>query len=179
MAELAAELGAPGMRVFGDTVQVGADRPSTRRWIADSICNLAESIASTGTEVWLETHGDFADASETAAILAQSACARVGVVWDPANGFLQSGERPEAAAAHLGASIRHVHVKDVHQNPNGWTPVLTGDGDFPLLEVRAALIQLAYEGFVSFEWEKKWYPGIPDATVALPQFVRWFRENWK
>ena len=31
MADLAAELGAPGLRVFGDTIQPGADRASTRQ----------------------------------------------------------------------------------------------------------------------------------------------------
>src|SRR6266567_3425403 len=42
MADLAAELGAPGLRVFGDTIQPGADRDSTRSWIAESIRNLAD-----------------------------------------------------------------------------------------------------------------------------------------
>ena len=30
MSDVAAELGAPGIRVFGDTIQPGADRDSTR-----------------------------------------------------------------------------------------------------------------------------------------------------
>src|SRR5262249_17806603 len=33
MADLAASLDAPGIRIFGDTVQPGADRESTREWI--------------------------------------------------------------------------------------------------------------------------------------------------
>src|SRR3984885_4595617 len=45
MADLAAELGAPGLRVFGDTIQPGANRASTQRWIADSIRELAEITA--------------------------------------------------------------------------------------------------------------------------------------
>jgi len=43
--------------------------------------------------------------------------------------------------------------------------------------VQAALQQIRYQGFVSFEWEKKWHPEIPDATVALPHFARWWRKN--
>src|SRR5215469_14926563 len=34
MAEVAARLGAPGIRVFGDRIQPGADRGSTRAWIS-------------------------------------------------------------------------------------------------------------------------------------------------
>src|SRR5258707_344339 len=37
MADLAAELGAPGLRVFGDTIQRDADRTVTQSWIAESI----------------------------------------------------------------------------------------------------------------------------------------------
>jgi fatty-acyl-CoA synthase len=46
-----------------------------------------------------------------------------------------------------------------------------------LPEVRSALRQLNYDRFVSFEWEKKWHPEIEDASIALPHFTRWFREN--
>ncbi len=177
MADLAAALGAPGVRVFGEKVQPGADRASTRNWIADSIHTLAERIAPSGVEVWLETHGDFARASETAEILAGAESPRAGAVWDPANCFLESGERPQEGAALLGKSIRHMHLKDLRTSPDGWKLALTGEGDFPLSEVRSALRQLSYDRFVSFEWEKKWHPEIDDANIALPHFTRWFREN--
>jgi sugar phosphate isomerase/epimerase len=177
MAELAASLGAPGIRVFGDTIQPGAERSSTRKWIADSIRELSERIAASGIEVWLETHGDFAGGSETAEILAEAKGLKLGVVWDPANCFLESGERPQESASRLGASIRHVHLKDLRQTTEGWKPVLTGNGNFPLPEVRAALQQISYDRFVSFEWEKKWHPEIADASIALPHFTHWFREN--
>ena len=179
MADLAATLGAPGIRVFGDTIQPGANRACTRAWIADSIRRLSEKVASRGVEVWLETHGDFADASETAGILAEAACPSAGVVWDPANCFLEYQERPQEAATRLGASICHVHLKDLRQNDDGWRLALTGDGNFPLAEVLSALCRLKYTRFVSFEWEKKWHPEIPDATIALPHFTRWFRRNFE
>jgi sugar phosphate isomerase/epimerase len=178
MADVAATLGAPGIRVFGDTIQPGSDRESTRTWIADSLRKLAENIRSTGVSVWLETHGDFAGGAETAAIVAEAAFSGVGVVWDPANCFLQFHERPREGAAHMGSIIRHVHVKDLRQNGDAWNPVLTGNGTFPLAEVRIALDSFNYRGFISFEWEKKWHPEIPDANIALPQFAQWFRENW-
>jgi sugar phosphate isomerase/epimerase len=178
MGELAAALGAPGIRVFGDTIQPDADRVSTQAWIAESIRALAEKIAPTGVEVWLETHGDFAGGAETSAIVAEASSSNVGVLWDPANCFLKFHENPHEGAAHLGSSVRYVHVKDLRQNDTAWQPVLTGAGNFPLAEVRSALRQLNYRGCISFEWEKKWHPEIPDARVALPQFARWFRENW-
>ena len=179
MADLAASLSAPGIRVFGEKIQAGADRASTRAWIADSIHTLAERIAAGGVEVWLETHGDFASAGATAEILAESRSQKIGAVWDPANCFLETGERPREGASLLGPRIRHVHIKDLRQNSEGWEPALTGDGDFPLHDVRSALSELDYHLFASFEWEKKWHPKIADAELVLPHFTRWFRANWK
>ena len=179
MAELAAALNAPGIRVFGDQIQPGADRESTRKWITDSIRTLADRIAPSGVEVWLETHGDFASAPETTAILDQAKSMNTGAIWDPANCYLEHNEPPKAGAAGLDRYVRHVHVKDMRRTGDEWKLVLTGEGDFPLDEVRTSLMEIGYNGFVSFEWEKKWHPEIPDANIALPHFARWFRENWR
>jgi len=178
MADLAAKLEAPGLRVFGDTIQPGADRASTRSWIADSIQELAEATAAKGVEIWIENHGDFAGAGDTAAILQQSASPKAGVVWDPVNSFVATQEHPVDGAARLRSSIRHVHVKDIQRNQDGWSYVLTGEGVFPLFELKEALQDLQYDRFLSFEWEKKWHPEIANAEVALPHFARWFRKNY-
>ena len=182
MSDLAGELGAPGLRVFGDPIQAGADRASTDGWIADSIRQLAEITERKGVEVWLETHGDFASARETAVILARSSAPKAGAVWDPINCFVATRERPVDGAAALGTAIRHVHIKDIRRknakgNENSWEYVLTGQGDFPLQEVQSALKNLAYDRFLSFEWEQKWHPELADAEIALPHFAEWFRKN--
>jgi sugar phosphate isomerase/epimerase len=177
MADLAAELGAPGLRIFGDTIQRGADRASTQAWIASSVRRLAKIVASRGVNVWIENHGDFVTAEQTAAILAQAAATNAGVVWDPANSFAATHEQPAEGAARLGSAIRHVHVKDMRRDSAGWKYVLTGDGEFPLPELHRVLTQINYAGFVSFEWEKKWYPEIADPEIALPHFAQWFRKS--
>src|SRR6266852_1700012 len=48
MAELAAALGAPGIRVFGDKIQPEAERDSTRSWITEGIRKLAEKTRENG-----------------------------------------------------------------------------------------------------------------------------------
>jgi sugar phosphate isomerase/epimerase len=177
MSDLAASLGAPGVRVFGDTIQPGTDRASTRSWIAESIGKLAEITAQKGVEVWLESHGDFASADETLAILQQSGSAQAGALWDPANCFVEADETPAEGAAKLGSTIRHTHIKDLRRNKSSWDHVLMGEGNFPLMQQLEALQKMHYDRFVSFEWEKKWHPEIVDAEIALPHFIRWFRQN--
>jgi sugar phosphate isomerase/epimerase len=177
MADLAATLGAPGLRVFGDTIQPGADRGSTRTWIAESIGQLADITSSKGVEVWLESHGDFASSTETLAIIEQSGSSNTGAVWDPANCMVEAQEMPAEGAAKLGSAIRHTHIKDLRRKNDAWEHVLTGEGSFPLQQQLEALKKMNYDRFVSFEWEKKWHPEIADAAIALPHFIRWFRQN--
>jgi len=178
MSDLAAELGAPAIRVFGDTIQPGQTRPSTRGWIAESIRKLAETTARKGVQVWLETHADFAPAAETAAILKEADSPGVGALWDPVNSFVSTDESPREGALRLGAAIRHVHVKDIRRFPDGFRYVLTGEGTFPLRDLKEVLQQINYDGFLSFEWEKKWHPELEDAAVALPHFANWFRKTY-
>ncbi len=177
MAELAAELGAPGIRVFGDRIQEGANRETTRDWIRNSIDHLAEKISPYGVEVWLETHGDFSTAAEVLATVPDRR--NVGLVWDPEPAFVESAERPLHNATALAHLIRHVHVKDLRREGTKWVPALTGDGEFPLTEIRAAVKAIGYAGFLSFEWEKKWHPEIEPPEIAVPHFAKWFRENWQ
>src|SRR6266496_1268374 len=177
MAELAAALSAPAIRVFGDKIQPGANRDSTRKWIAESIRGLVEKTKENGAEVWLETHGDFASSVETTQIVSESGYAGIGIVWDPANAFTDGKEQPSEAAAALGNALRHVHLRDLDCHDGEWGPVLTGEGKFPLRQIVAQLGKLGYDGFASFEWEKKWRPELAEPEIAIPQFARWFREK--
>jgi glucosamine-6-phosphate deaminase len=175
-AEVAARLGAPGIRVFGDRVQPGADLDATRGWIADSLAALRDRVRGTGVEVWLETHGDFAAAAATRSLLERAGSEGLGAVWDPANAFAEFGEEPGTGAAALGGFLRHAHLKDERRPPDGkvpWPPALPGRGDFPAAGALAWLERAGYDRWVSFEWEKRWHPAIEEPEVALPHFVRW------
>ena len=177
MSDLAAELGAPAIRVFGDAIQPGTTKESTQRWIAECIRRLAETTSRKSVEVWLETHGDFCAAGETAAILSEAGSPHVGVLWDPVNSFVSTAEQPTDGALRLGPAIRHVHLKDIERTREGFRYVLTGGGDFPFQDLKHALRYLHYDGFLSFEWEKKWHPDLAEADIAVPHFAEWFRRS--
>src|SRR5262249_35237097 len=176
MAELAAALGAPGIRVFGDRIQPGENRDSTRNWIADGLQQLAAGIPDE-VDLWLETHGDFAASGETMGIIKSSERQDIGVVWGPANAFTDGGEQPPVAADAFGKRLRHVHLRDLDCAGDEWKPILTGEGKFALREILAELNRLNYDRFVSFEWEKKWRPELEEPEVAIPHFAEWFRQN--
>lgn len=179
VVEVAAALGAPGIRVFGDRVQAGADLESTRGFIIEALAELRDRSRPAGVEIWLETHGDFAPGAATREVLDRVGDG-VGAIWDPANAFSEFGEAPEDGARALGLTVRHVHLKDVKRpSPPAfpWTPVLPGEGEFPGERVLSLLRSTGYTGSVSFEWEKRWHPEIAEPEVALPHFLRWAAER--
>src|ERR1051326_2048482 len=99
------------------------------------------------------------------------------MVWDRANSSAAAQEQPAEGAGLLRSAIRHVHIKDVRRDQDEWRYVLTDEGDFPLLELKATLDDLHYNRFVSFEWEKKWHPEIAEAEISLPHFARLVSEE--
>ncbi len=180
MIEFAAALGAPGIRVFGDRVQQGADRNSTVGWIAEGIRELAAFGNPAHVQVWLESHGDFARADDTREILRRAGESNTGVVWDPVNAFSEFDENPGTGFSILGQEVRHVHIKDARppREPAPgriWDPVLMGEGRFPARELVRLLRESKYRQFISFEWEKRWHPEIAEPDKALPHFAKWMR----
>ncbi|MBN9617439.1 MAG: hypothetical protein BGO25_14735 [Acidobacteriales bacterium 59-55] len=177
MAEVAAGLGAPAIRVFGDRIQTGCTREQTTSWIAESLTQLAGRLKPDGVQVWLETHGDFASAADVSEIFAQLNSAEVGIIWDPANAFEQNGEAP-LILPPMATRIRHVHLKDLTRDVQGlshYTP--TGEGDFPFDTIFTLLAGIDFDAFVSFEWEKLWHPELAGPEVALPHFLHWWKSR--
>jgi len=177
MAELAGELHSPGIRVFGDRIDSASTREATQGWLIDSLNTLIANVKNSGVGVWLETHGDFSSASQVQSIL--SACPGLGLVWDSASAFIECAERPLEHGLAVQSAVRHVHIKDLRSVGDKWIPALTGEGQFPLAEIRQVLETIHYNGFLSFEWEKKWHPEIEPPEIAIPHFANWFRTQWQ
>ena len=170
-ADLAARLGASLIRVFPDRIQAGAEREATRDWIVTSLCDVAERLPD-GVNVALETHGDFARAEYAAEIVTLANHPQVKLIWDVANS-VAAGDDIQHAARVVQPYLAHVHLRDARPvaGLEHWLPVLAGVGRVSFAEAVAALGELNYDGFVSFEWEKYWHPEIEAPGVALPDFI--------
>ena len=127
-----------------------------------------------GVEVWLESHGDFARATDTLASSKASAGRGVGVLWDRAQ-RLRRGRGPERRRAPA-------RPPDPPRAPQGRARARKGTLPCPCCRGRESsrppppwrlLARNGYDGWLSFEWEKKWHPEIEEPEVALPHFVRW------
>jgi sugar phosphate isomerase/epimerase len=62
--------------------------------------------------------------------------------------------------------------KDLVSTGGGVRYCLMGQGDVPFGEVLRLLTSGGYDGWIAFEWEKRWHLEIEEPEVALPDFVR-------
>ncbi len=174
-AELANALDAPLIRIFPDKIQTAATRDETRDNIASCLREVAQR-APAGVSVALETHGDFARGYMAAEIVSIANHPSVVLIWDVANS-LAAGDSVEEAAREVGPYLAHVHLRDARAvgGQAHWLPVLAGRGMVPFIDAIDALRGLAYDGYISFEWEKYWHPEIEEPEVALPDFTKAMR----
>ena len=175
-AELAAELGAPLIRVFPDKIQSECGRDETRDFIVESLLQVAERLPLE-VDVALETHGDFAQAESATEILRLVSHPQVSLIWDVANS-LSTGDSIEEAGQIVWPYLSHVHLRDASPvaDSEHWLPVLAGAGNVSFAQTLATLEGLNYDGYVSFEWEKYWHPEIEEPEVALPDFINAIRK---
>jgi len=169
--EIAAALDAPFIRVFPNEIPAAATREETRDRIAASLREVAIDAPS-GVRVGLETHGDFARGHAAAEIIRLVDQWNVGLIWDVANA-LAAGDSIEESARAVAPYLMHVHLRDAHpvEGREHWLPVLAGRGAVSFAEPIDALHGLAYQGYISFEWEKYWHPEIEEPEVAFEDFA--------
>jgi sugar phosphate isomerase/epimerase len=166
--ELAADLGAPMIRLFGGAPD-GEAISATRKRVTGRLARLADHGRELGVTVALETHDSFAR-GEAAAGVVRDTPTGVGIVWDTLNAFV-TGEPPASTFAFVADRLVHVHVKDGGTPPDLERNELFGRGRVPLVDILRMLSSHRYGGWVSVEWEKRWQPSIPDADLALPQYA--------
>ncbi|HEX2910579.1 MAG TPA: sugar phosphate isomerase/epimerase [Chloroflexia bacterium] len=182
MVELAGELEAPFLRVFGGAILENMTRDELIPPTAEALAEAAAYAASHGVTILLETHDDWARSQDVVALLCEARAPKgLAVLWDVHHPY-RMGEKPRETYATLTKATRiaHVHVKDARRqpaNPNEWQLTLLEEGEVPVKEALQVLNEAGYSGYVSVEWEKKWHPEIDPPEIALPQFanlLRWY-----
>lgn len=198
--ELAHDLQAGFVRVFGDVipVDVEAEQPLESRkriisQVAEGLQALGEFAAQAKVDILIETHGDFADSRLMQETLNRVDCSAVGILWDTHHPWRFFGETLAETFGRLAPWIRHTHWKDsivrqsseidpqmqaaageAHRLMSGHRHadyVLFRGGEFPAIECMQLLIENGYHGWHSLEWEKMWHPEIEDPETALPLFA--------
>lgn len=167
--DLASQLGAPYIRVMGNEV-VGTQDETIAR-VAKSLRQLGEYAGPKNVTVLLESHGDFVHAPALLDILQQADSPHVALLWDAHNTYVEGQEDPEVTVSRLGKYIRHTHLKDSVTKSGEDHYVLTGRGTVPVKKQVQLLVDIGYQGYFSYEWEKAWHPDIEEPENAFPVYA--------
>ena len=190
--ELAAELNAGFVRVFGDVVREETGRESTVQQVAEGLNQLGDYASTLQLHVVIETHGDYSQSDLVAETMDLVPSPSVGVLWDTHHPWRFHDEPLELTYSRLGDRVMHTHWKDSISRdtvPQETVPtdaserahalmsghrhadyVLFGGGDFPILDCLELLHKGGYDGWYSYEWEKMWHPELEPPELAFPMF---------
>ncbi|MEV8522758.1 sugar phosphate isomerase/epimerase family protein [Streptomyces sp. NPDC052000] len=150
LIRLAHDLGAQYVRVFPG----GDGTPAADDTAAQQLREAARLAADNNVRTLLETHDSHRTGAATAALLDRVSERGIGALWDVMHTWL-GGETPAESFAALAPHLGYTQVKDIASAENT-TPLPLGTGVLPL---SACLSLLPPDGWVCWEYEKRWYPG--------------------
>ncbi|MEZ4681776.1 MAG: sugar phosphate isomerase/epimerase family protein [Caldilineaceae bacterium] len=171
--DLAADVGAPRLRVFGGKVAASINRESAIDNVAEALTAVAAHAHDRDVVVCLETHDDWCNPAHVAAVMQQVDHPAIAVNWDIMHPIRAGGATMESAYAALRPWIQHVHVHDgsTRLDTLEMLPVGTGDIDHRLaIEL---LYADHYTGYLSGEWIN-WEPyatHLPRELAQLELYV--------
>ncbi|WFB09430.1 sugar phosphate isomerase/epimerase [Streptomyces sp. LX-29] len=179
---LARDLGARHVRVFpgaGERPEDEADADAVRRLAA-----VAPYAAELGVRLLVETHDSHRTGAAVARLLGrvehggvvgpdEIGHGAVGAIWDVLHPWL-GGEEPTDSYAALAPHLAYVQLKDV-ASADDTTPLPLGAGVLPLTECLGLLSRAGWDGWLCWEYEKRWYPRVPELAGLLGAAREWLR----
>ena len=148
--DLAGDVGAGRVRVFGGRIPEGMGRDEAIEVVAESLRSVADHAAERGVVVCLETHDDWCDPEHVAEVMRRADHPSVGVNWDVMHPVRMGFATMEAVFRALEPWIRHLHVHDGSRKTGKLVPI--GHGDYDHRRVIELLLSISYDGYISGEW---------------------------
>ncbi len=146
--DLAGDVGAPAIRVFGGRLPDGLTREQAADQLVRSLRDVADHARERSVTICLETHDDWCDPAHVAAVLSRVNHPAVAANWDIMHPIKRGGATMDSAFEALKPWIRHLHVHD--GTDAGLVPIGTGDIDHR--RAVELLRTIDYQGFISGEW---------------------------
>ncbi|OZA59554.1 MAG: xylose isomerase, partial [Sphingobacteriales bacterium 39-40-5] len=168
--DLAATINCPNVRVFPNKFPKDQTKQQTLDLITQGLLELADYAKGMKVKVLMETHGEVVHFADLESIMKAANHPQVGLIWDIANMWLDTGEDPKQVYAALKPFIHHTHIKDAAKKEGKLDFRFLGEGEVPIYQGMELLIKDGYKGYFCFEWEKLWHPEIPEPELALADF---------
>ncbi len=150
--DLAGNLGAPVVRVFGGRIPEGVTREQAIHGVAAALGAVADRATERGVTVCLETHDDWCDPDHVADVVRQVDSDAIAVNWDVLHPVRTAGKTMDQAFETLRLWIRHVHFHDGSMRDDKLEYKSLGEGDFDNRRAVQLLRAAGYDGYLSGEW---------------------------
>jgi L-ribulose-5-phosphate 3-epimerase len=166
--DIALELGSTCVRVLGGASASDelSFRTATARF-GEALHEVGEHVRDSGVSLVVENHMDTlcVSAARTQALVDACHSEAVGVLYDQANLSIMHAEDPAEAVPIMAESIRHLHVKNFVPTATDRIPVGLAHGVVDWADVFSRLQD--YDGAITFEYERRWYPELPPPETGL------------
>jgi sugar phosphate isomerase/epimerase len=178
---LAEALGAKHIRVFAGRLPPGVALSSNMiEKVGLALKPLAAEAASRGVVIGIETHDDWC-AGDVHVRLASiinnpTGC---GVIYDIRNALEAKLEPWDVTYAKIKPLLLYCHVKDGYTDASGKLVCMPfGAGATPWRQILQTLKKDGFDGYFSFEWEKKWHPELEPPERVYPAYVHKMNALW-
>lgn len=171
--DLAADVGAPRLRVFGGKIGEGVSREAAIENVANALLAIADHARDRNVTVCLETHDDWCDPNHVAAVMARVDRPFIGVNWDIMHPVRAGGATMESAYIALKPWIHYVHIHDGSTRLDKLEMLPIGTGDIDHRTALRLLYADQYNGYLSGEWIN-WEPyevHLPRELATLKTYV--------
>jgi sugar phosphate isomerase/epimerase len=159
--DLAADLGAPRVRVFGNNFSKDVPKEKTISQVAEALRELCEYGTARNVKPSLELHGEF-DWQSCRDVAEQVNHNNFSLIWNSTAQDVIDGSVEKALDTVL-PWLDHVHIQD-----------LAGSG-YPYRDLFRLLAQKGYEGYMSAEAERN-----PERSAGdLPMFVAYYADLFR
>ena len=148
--DLAADVGAGRIRVFGGTLAKDQKREDAIRIVADALRAVADHAKGRGVTVCMETHDSWCLPEDVAAVMQRVNHPAIAVNWDIMHPVLVCKVTMDQAFETLKPWIRHLHIHDGTLGSTQLVPI--GNGGIDHRCAVELLLPIPYEGYLSGEW---------------------------
>lgn len=178
---IALEFGTPCVRVFGmgDGDRSLVDLASVGSRTMERIFELD---GARQVKWCFETHDHWVPVQDVQLLLNRVPARNFGVLWDVGHTTRVISEHPGLSFNCMKGRVFNTHFKDAvydTEHPqamkDGWRYVPLGEGQLPLAEAVEVLLIGGYDGYLTFEHEKRWEPELEPPEQAFPHAVQWFK----
>jgi sugar phosphate isomerase/epimerase len=181
--DIAYQLNCPLIRVYG-----GMDPTPEGVWFVENwnrtvtgIREVAKYAAQFGIGICIETHIGSLTMSvrDTVRMIEDVNMTNVGMLFDYAWVEIGNVEQGKEAVQLAARHIIHCHVKDwklESRLPLNKQSCLMGEGTVLWQEVLGELKKIGYNGYISDEYEKYWYPEeLPEPGIGMKHNLEWMK----